>query len=100
MYGILGGFGISIGPILHFGSDELKQRLVGPLLRGEIRSCLAITEAEGGSDVANLTRSARKSEDGKHYIVNGCAYIVNGCASNFLTSFETERRADGRVGRS
>jgi len=93
MYGILGGFGISIGPILHFGSDELKQRLVGPLLRGEIRSCLAITEAEGGSDVANLTRSARKSEDGKRY-------IVNGCASNFLTSFETERRADGRVGRS
>jgi len=85
MYGILGGFGISIGPILHFGSDELKERLVGPLLRGEIRSCLAITEAEGGSDVANLTRSAKKSEDGKHYIVNG--YVL---PSSFLMRTVTD----------
>lgn len=55
MYGLLGGFGISIGPILAFGSEEIKKRLVGPLLRGEMRSCLAITEAEGMSlDLAFL----------------------------------------------
>ncbi|GAA5829104.1 hypothetical protein JCM5353_005282 [Sporobolomyces roseus] len=99
MYGILGGFGISIGPILHFGSDELKQRLVGPLLRGEIRSCLAITEAEGGSDVANLTRSARKSEDGKRYIVNGGAkWITNGIYSKvFVTAVRTGGKGMGGI---
>jgi alkylation response protein AidB-like acyl-CoA dehydrogenase len=41
------------------------------LHRGEKRICLAITEPSGGSDVANLTTTAVKTEDGKHYIVNG-----------------------------
>lgn len=72
LYGLLGGFGISVGPILHFGSDELRKRIVPALLRGEKRSCLAITEPEGGSDVANIVTEAKKTEDGKHYIVNGC----------------------------
>lgn len=28
-------------------------------------------EPSAGSDVANLTTTAKKTEDGKHYIVNG-----------------------------
>lgn len=72
LYGLLGGFGISVGPILHFGSDELRKRIVPALLRGEKRSCLAITEPEGGSDVANIVTEAKKTEDDKHYIINGC----------------------------
>ncbi|CEQ40397.1 SPOSA6832_02004 [Sporobolomyces salmonicolor] len=78
LYGIVGGFGISIGPLLHFGSDELKDRVVIPLLRGEKRSCLAITEPEGGSDVANIVTTARKTPDGKHYIVNGVTAVRTG----------------------
>lgn len=39
--------------------------------RGEKRICLAITEPSVGSDVANLTTTAEKTPDGKHYIVNG-----------------------------
>jgi alkylation response protein AidB-like acyl-CoA dehydrogenase len=76
---------------LNFASDSVKKRLVGPLLRGEIRSCLAITEAEGGSDVANLTRSAVKTPDGKHYLVNGGAkWITNGIYSDvFVTAVRT-----------
>ncbi|GAA6010742.1 hypothetical protein JCM11491_002925 [Sporobolomyces phaffii] len=99
MYGLLGGFGISIGPILAFGTDELKSRLVGPLLRGEIRSCLAITEAEGGSDVANLTREAKKTDDGKHYIVNGAAkWITNGIYSDvFVTAVRTGGKGMGGI---
>lgn len=33
--------------------------------------CLAVTEPWGGSDVANLHCTAKLTEDGKHYIVNG-----------------------------
>lgn len=44
LYGLIGGFAISIGPILHFGSGDLKRRIVPSLLKGEKRSCLAITE--------------------------------------------------------
>ncbi|GAA5928288.1 uncharacterized protein JCM15063_003839 [Sporobolomyces koalae] len=99
LYGLLGGFGISIGPILLFGSEDLKGRLVGPLLRGEIRSCLAITEAEGGSDVANLTREAKKTSDGQHYIVNGAAkWITNGIYSEvFVTAVRTGGKGFGGI---
>ncbi|GAA5997899.1 hypothetical protein JCM5350_006749, partial [Sporobolomyces pararoseus] len=99
MYGLLGGFGISIGPIAHFASPEVKKRLLPPLLRGEIRSCLAITEAEGGSDVANLTREAKKTEDGKHYIVNGGAkWITNGIYSEvFVTAVRTGGKGMGGI---
>lgn len=44
MYGIVGGFGIGLPPVLHFGSEELKQRVVPPCVKGEKRICLAITE--------------------------------------------------------
>ena len=44
MYGLAGGFGIGLPPVLHFGSEELQKRVVGPCLRGEKRICLAITE--------------------------------------------------------
>jgi len=86
MYGLLGGFGISVGPILHFGSDELKKRIIPLLLRGEKRSCLAITEPEGGSDVANLVTTAKKSDDGQHYVVEGAKkWITKGVRPPFIT---------------
>ena len=44
---------------------------MAPCLRGERTICLAITEPNAGSDVANLQTSAKKSADGTHYIVNG-----------------------------
>ena len=80
--------GISIGlpPVLMFGSDYLKDKVAGPCLRGEKRICLAITEPWGGSDVANLKTSAKLSEDGTHYIVNGMKkWISNGVYSDYFT---------------
>ncbi|GAA5861609.1 hypothetical protein JCM3774_002644 [Rhodotorula dairenensis] len=99
LYGLLGGFGISVGPILHFGSDELKQRIVPALLRGEKRSCLAITEPEAGSDVANLVTEAKKTEDGKHYIVNGYKKWITGGirADYFVTAVRTGGKGMGGI---
>lgn len=40
-----------------------------------------------GSDVANLKTSAKKSEDGQHYIVNGeKKWITNGVTSTYFTT--------------
>ncbi|TKA54290.1 hypothetical protein B0A53_03382 [Rhodotorula sp. CCFEE 5036] len=99
LYGLLGGFGISVGPILHFGSDELRKRIVPALLRGEKRSCLAITEPEGGSDVANIVTEAKKTEDGKHYIVNGVKkWITGGVNSDyFVTAVRTGGKGMGGI---
>ena len=53
----------------HHGSEELKQRVVTPCVKGEKVCCLAITEPTAGSDVANLKTSAKL--EGDHYILNG-----------------------------
>ena len=41
------------------------------ILSGQKKICLAVTEPSCGSDVRNLTTTAEKTPDGKHYIVNG-----------------------------
>lgn len=60
-----------VPPILKFGSRELQERFLPELLLGKKRTCIAITEPEAGSDVANIHTTAEKTSDGKHYIVNG-----------------------------
>ena len=65
------GFAFGLPPILKFGSRELQERFVPDLILGKKRVCIAITEPEAGSDVANIVTTAVKSEDGKHYVVNG-----------------------------
>ena len=49
----------------------MKKRVATPCLRGEKIICLAVTEPSGGSDVANLRTTAKNTDDGKYYIVNG-----------------------------
>ena len=65
------GLAFGVPPILQFGSKELQEQWLPDLLLGKKRTCIAITEPEAGSDVANIQTTAIKSEDGKHYIVNG-----------------------------
>lgn len=55
---------------MHFGSDELKKRVVPDCLAGRKNICLAITEPYAGSDVANIKTEAKKTADGKHFIVS------------------------------
>lgn len=65
------GMAFGVPPVLKFGSPQLQERFLPELLRGQKRSCIAITEPDAGSDVANITTTAVKSRDGRHYILNG-----------------------------
>ncbi|KAJ1563863.1 hypothetical protein HK405_000483, partial [Cladochytrium tenue] len=47
LWGLCGGLGIGLPPVIHFGSEELKQRIVPACLSGEKNICLAITEPTG-----------------------------------------------------
>jgi len=79
VWNVIGGFGIGGPPVVRHGKKELVDRIVPGILNGDKRICLAITEPDAGSDVANLTCEAKLSEDGKHYIVNGeKKWITNG----------------------
>jgi alkylation response protein AidB-like acyl-CoA dehydrogenase len=71
---------------MHFGTPDLRKRVATECLTGEKVICLAITEPYAGSDVANLTTSATKTEDGKHYVVNGeKKWITNGAFADYFT---------------
>jgi len=64
-------FGIAmLGPaLLKFGSEELKQQHLPPVVRGEIRWAQGYSEPNAGSDLANL--QARCEDRGDHFILNG-----------------------------
>ena len=71
-------------PILNGGSEELKARVLPEILSGEKISALAVTEPNGGSDVANLTTTARR--DGDHFVVNGTkTFITSGMRADYIT---------------
>ncbi|KAB8337255.1 hypothetical protein FH972_021557 [Carpinus fangiana] len=87
VWNVLGGFGIGCPPVLKYGKKELVDRIMPGILNGDKRICLAITEPDAGSDVANLTCEAKLSEDGKHYIVNGeKKWITNGIWADYFTT--------------
>ena len=65
------GMAFAVPPILKYGSRQLQERLLPELLLGKKRMCIAITEPEAGSDVANIQTTAEMTSDGKYYIVNG-----------------------------
>ncbi|RMZ82009.1 hypothetical protein DV737_g2252, partial [Chaetothyriales sp. CBS 132003] len=87
VWNLLGGFGIGCPPVVKYGTEELQKRIIPGILAGDKRICLAITEPDAGSDVANLTCEAKLTEDGKHFIVNGeKKWITNGIWSDYFTT--------------
>lgn len=69
--GLSGSSVIGAPPVVKFGTPEQKNRWLPGIFTGEIRFCLGATEPTGGSDLANLKTTAKKSADGRFYIVNG-----------------------------
>jgi acyl-CoA dehydrogenase len=77
--------GIALPHIVASGNPDLLDRYVRPTLAGETIGSLAITEPDGGSDVANLRTTAVR--DGDHYVVNGAkTFITSGVRADFVTT--------------
>src|ERR1700760_989470 len=56
-------------PVVKFGTEEQKNRMLPPLIRGEDRACFGVTEPNAGLDTLKLQSQARR--DGNHYILDG-----------------------------
>ncbi|WP_405115692.1 acyl-CoA dehydrogenase family protein [Micromonospora sp. NBC_01405] len=77
--------GIALPHMVASGDDDLVDRYVRPTLDGAMIGALAITEPDGGSDVAAIRTHARR--DGDHYVVNGSkTYITSGVRADFVTT--------------
>jgi alkylation response protein AidB-like acyl-CoA dehydrogenase len=110
--GVLGTHGIVCYVVREFGTAEQKQRWLPQLAQARLRGGLALTEPQGGSDVANLTTRARKDGEGwildgaKQFITNtheGNVFLVvartGGAGASGLSAFvvEKERVAPGTL---
>ena len=68
---------ITPGYLLHFGSEEQKQRWLPRMVSGETVTAIAMTEPGAGSDLKNIRTTAQR--DGDHYVINGSKiFISNG----------------------
>ena len=83
------GFGIAlhnsiVAPyILHYGSEEQKQKWLPKMASGELIGAIAMTEPGAGSDLQNIKTRAEK--DGNHYLINGSkTFITNGQHANLV----------------
>ena len=58
-----------LNPVVVFGSDEQKRRMLPPLIAGTDKACFAVTEPNVGLDTLKLkTKAAR---DGDRYLLSG-----------------------------
>jgi len=83
----MSGSVIGLPPVLNFGSEDLKAKVVPDVLSGRKPICLAISEAFAGSDVAGIRTSAVKTEDGKHWIINGTSVTSSASSWELDNSF-------------
>lgn len=65
-------------PIIAAGTAEQKRRWLPGLFDWTTSFCLGITEATAGSDVSAVRTQARKTADGKAYVVSGHKKWVTG----------------------
>ncbi|KAF7721050.1 hypothetical protein EC973_005515 [Apophysomyces ossiformis] len=93
--GIFGGMVISLPTVINFGRPEIQAKVIPEVLSGRKRMCLAITEPYTGSDVANIQTIARRTADGKYYIVNGTKKWIT--AGMFADYFSVAVRTEGGI---
>ena len=75
-------------PILYFGTEAQKAKYIPGLATGRLKGSYGLTEPNSGSDALGAKTTAKLSEDGKHYILNGQkCWITNGGFADVYTVF-------------
>ena len=64
--------------IMGLATDEQKARWLPKFVTGEEMWALAMTEPGTGSDLAGMKTTAKLSEDGTHYVLNGAKTFITG----------------------
>lgn len=89
--------GLGSGSITYFGSEEQKQAYLPAVASGEKIAAFAISEPEGGSDVAAMRTTAEA--DGNEYVINGAkTWISNAGIADQYVLFARTGEAPGAKG--
>src|SRR5882672_7786694 len=85
--------GIGLLPIVYFGTEAAKKKYLPPIAAGDLITAYALTEAGSGSDAMAAKATAKLSDDGTHYLLNGeKMWITNG---GFADLFIVFAKVDG-----
>lgn len=80
--------GIGSLPIMYYGTEEQKKKYLPKLASGELKSAYCLTEPTSGSDALSAKTTAKLSDDGTYYILNGQKmWITNGGFADILITF-------------
>ncbi|EJY55118.1 acyl-CoA dehydrogenase domain-containing protein [Alicyclobacillus hesperidum URH17-3-68] len=98
-----GSFGLSLGahtgigtlPIVYFGNEQQKQKYLPKLATGEWIAAYCLTEPSSGSDALGAKTTARLSDDGKYYILNGTKQFITN--AGFADVFVVYAKVDGKL---
>ena len=58
-----------MAPVIHHGSEAMKERTLPPTASGELHVSFGVTEDDAGTDTSRIRTFARR--DGKRFVVNG-----------------------------
>ncbi len=64
-----------LNPVVRFGTEEQKRRMLPPLVEGREKACFAVTEPNAGLNTTQL--STRAERRGDHYILDGAKVWIS-----------------------
>lgn len=86
--------GIGTLPIVYFGTTEQKKKYLPDLVSGALIAAYCLTEPTSGSDALGAKTTARLSDDGQYYILNGAKQFITN--AGFADLFIVYAKVDGK----
>ncbi len=88
---------LAVHPVIIFGTEQQKRRLLPSHASGDILACFALTEAGAGSDPAAMATTARRQGD--DYVLNGSKLFISlGAEADVAVVMATVDRSLGHRG--
>lgn len=86
--------GIGTLPIVYFGTEAQKRKYLPLLATGEKIAAYCLTEPSSGSDALGAKTTAKLSDDGSHYVLNGTKQFITN--AGFADIFIVYAKVDGQ----